>query len=86
MTPDGIGRYNHFSGTGGASIYWTPQTGAWAIYGAIRQHWAALGWERGLLGYPTSDEFNIPGGRRNNLVHGAIEWYAANGATTAIYY
>ncbi|GDY29684.1 choice-of-anchor D domain-containing protein [Gandjariella thermophila] len=85
-TPDGVGRYNHFSGSGGASIYWTPGTGAWAVYGAIRQQWAALGWERGRLGYPTSDEFGITGGRRNNFQHGAIEWYASNGATRVIYY
>ncbi len=27
-TPDGVGRYNHFTGGDGASIYWTPATGA----------------------------------------------------------
>ena len=39
-TPDRVGRYNHF--TGGRSIYWTPATGAHAVYGAIRSKWAAL--------------------------------------------
>jgi hypothetical protein len=85
-TPDGIGRFNHFNGGSGGSIYWTPTTGAQAILGAIRQRWAGQGWENGPLGYPTSDEFDIPGGRRSNFVHGAIEWYAANGATALIYY
>src|SRR5437870_4096016 len=51
QTPDGIGRYNHFEN---GSIYWTPATGAHEVYGAIRARWAALRWERGLLGYPTS--------------------------------
>jgi hypothetical protein len=55
-TPDGIGRYNHFAGSGGGSIYWTPSTGAWSVHGAIRQKWAALGWEKSFLGYPVSDE------------------------------
>jgi hypothetical protein len=32
-TPDGIGRYNHFSG---GSIYWHPDTGAHEVPGAIQ--------------------------------------------------
>jgi len=47
-TPDGVGRFNHFQG--GRSIYWTPATGAHAVYGAIRAAWAARGWERGPVG------------------------------------
>ncbi|WP_347058662.1 hypothetical protein ABC795_17665 [Blastococcus sp. HT6-30] len=43
-----------FSRPGGASIYWTADTGAHEIYGAIRTRWADSGWERGPLGYPTS--------------------------------
>ncbi|HWD03344.1 MAG TPA: nucleoside hydrolase [Amycolatopsis sp.] len=78
-TPDGIGRYNHFSRNGG-SIYWTPGTGAHAIYGAIRGKWASMGWERSFLGYPTSDEYGIPGGRRNDFQRGWIAWNASNGA------
>ena len=30
-TPDHIGRYNHFAGSGGGSIYWTRTTGAHAV-------------------------------------------------------
>ncbi|UGQ12048.1 NucA/NucB deoxyribonuclease domain-containing protein [Yinghuangia sp. ASG 101] len=51
-TPDGVGRYNHF--TNDTSIYWTPNTGAHAIRGVTRAKWASLGWER--YGYPTEDE------------------------------
>jgi uncharacterized protein with LGFP repeats len=82
-TPDGIGRYNHF--TGSASIYWTPSTGAWSLYGAIRDKWASLGWETGRLGYPTSDEYGVTGGRRNTFQHGYITWYSANGTTQPTY-
>ena len=57
-TPDGIGRFNHFANDG--SIYWTPSTGAWSVHGAIRDHWASLGWETGPLGYPTTDETRNP--------------------------
>nr|BFF00556.1 hypothetical protein GCM10020241_22310 [Streptoalloteichus tenebrarius] len=52
-TPDGTGRFNHFSN--GCSIYWTMPTGPHLVCGAIREKWAQLGWERGL-GYPTTDE------------------------------
>jgi uncharacterized protein with LGFP repeats len=61
-TPDGVGRFNHFlKGAGVGSIYYTPATGAHAIYGEIRKKWAALGYERGL-GYPTNDEDGTPDG------------------------
>lgn len=79
-TPDGRGRYTHFQY---GSIYWTPQTGAHEIYGGIRNRWAATGWERGPLGYPTSGEFTpAPGQRQNNFQHGWITWFAADGRTT----
>jgi uncharacterized protein with LGFP repeats len=37
------------------ALYWSPGTGARIISGAVRDRWAAQGWERGRLGYPTSD-------------------------------
>jgi hypothetical protein len=72
-TPDGIGRYNHFQG---GSIYWTPGTGAHEVHGAIRSHWASLGWERSFLGYPTSDEMVVFGGagRISHFQRGSIYW------------
>lgn len=75
-TPDGVGRYNHFDGRGnGASVYWTPATGSHAVVGAIRAAWAAAGWERSALGYPTSDEYGTPDGqRRSNFAHGYISY------------
>jgi peptidoglycan/xylan/chitin deacetylase (PgdA/CDA1 family) len=85
-TPDGVGRYNHFSGTNaGSSIYWSPATGAHEVYGAIRAQWVALGWERSRLGYPTSGEYGITGGRRNDFQNGSILWHAASGRTEVIY-
>lgn len=78
-TPDGTGRFNHFTG---GSIYWTPGTGAHEIHGAIRDHWAQLGWERGPLGYPRTDEYDIPTGRRSDFAHGAISWDRATGVVT----
>ena len=74
ITPDGVGRYNHFSKA--ASVYWTPATDAHAVYGEIRKKWAALGWERGL-GYPVNDEDGTPDGigRFNHFLKNG--WYAS---------
>lgn len=84
-TPDGIGRYNHFS-KNGSSIYWTGSTGAHVVYGGIRSKWESLGWENSQLGYPTSDEYDVAGGRRSNFQGGTITWDAATGATTVAYF
>lgn len=84
-TPDGIGRYNHFqnpsTGVTG-SIYWTPQTGAWEVHGAIRDKWSALGWETSVIGYPTTDENTTPDGigRYNHFTN------LTSGVTGSIYF
>ncbi|MGY5885433.1 N-acetylmuramoyl-L-alanine amidase [Modestobacter lacusdianchii] len=79
-TPDGVGRYNHFAG--GASIYWSPATGAHAVVGSIQEKWAALGWESSALGYPTSDEQVSADGamRWTTFQNGLITWSPAGGA------
>ena len=76
-TPDGIGAFNHFAD--GASIYWSPSTGAHLIYGSIRAHWSSLGWERSYLGYPTADEAQVGNLRRSTFQHGNIDFDPANG-------
>jgi uncharacterized protein with LGFP repeats len=81
VTPDGVGRYNHFER---GSIYWTPKTGAYEVHGAIRDKWASLGWERGKLGYPTSDEFQSGAYRRSNFQHGFIRWSKEKGAIASL--
>ena len=78
-TPDGVGRYSVFER---GSIYWTPQLGAHEVHGRIRDAWAASGWETGPLGYPTSDEYAVPGGRRSDFERGSITWTAATNTTT----
>lgn len=77
-TPDGHGRYNHFQG---GSIYWTPETGAHEVHGAIRRQWANMGWERSWLGYPTSDELSTPDGhgRYSEFQRGIIYWTPEGG-------
>ena len=73
---DGFGYYRHFRN---GSIFWHPAAGAHEVHGPIRAKWAALGWERSVLGYPTGDQ--VPGsdaeqrGAYNTFQGGAIHWY-----------
>jgi len=68
----------------GASIYWTPETGAHEVHGAIRDKWASLGWEGGALRYPISDEFQDGIYRRTNFQHGYIGWWPQRGAQASV--
>ena len=47
------GRENCYQNFQNGAISWTPVTGAWETYGAIRSSWARQGFEFGKLGYPT---------------------------------
>jgi hypothetical protein len=78
-TPDRRGRYNVFER---GSIYWTPETGAFEVHGAIRDQWKELGWEAGVLGYPISDERGTPDhrGRYNVFEKGSIYFTPDTGA------
>jgi uncharacterized protein with LGFP repeats len=78
---DGVGFFNHFQG---GTIFWSPASGAHEVRGAIRDRWAATGWERGSLGYPTSNEYDVSGGKRSDFQRGSIVWDARTGATTVI--
>ncbi|BCQ10840.1 hypothetical protein JMUB5695_04299 [Mycobacterium heckeshornense] len=73
----GGGRYTKFEGGG---IYWTPQTGAHIVMGAIRDTWKHdYGGPGGPLGYPTRDQQDIPGGWQQTFQHGTITY--TNGKT-----
>ena len=81
-TPDGIGRFNHFQS---GSIYFTPQTGAWEVHGAILQAYLSVQATRSRLGYPTSDVFPTLIGSRSTFQGGYIDWYAFGNQTTITY-
>ncbi|MFI9511460.1 alpha/beta hydrolase-fold protein [Nocardia sp. NPDC052566] len=63
--PDGRGRFQAFQN---GLLYWTPQTGAQVVRGAIRDEWARQGFERGPAGYPTGPETKTP--NRDGVVQG----------------
>ncbi|UGT71087.1 esterase [Nocardia gipuzkoensis] len=54
---DGRGRLQTFQH---GSLYWTPQTGAQVVRGAILDEWGKQGFERGPAGYPVAPEIKTP--------------------------
>jgi len=64
----------------GGSVYWSPATGARAVWGDILKAYGVLKWETGRLGYPTSSEIALPGGALSRFQGGYIYWSPATGA------
>lgn len=66
----------------GGVIYWSSETGAHEVHGAILALWTSLGRENGFLGYPLTDESTTPDGvgRFNHFQGGSIYWTPATGA------
>lgn len=84
-TPDGRGTYLHvrnMDSGGDSGIYWTPETGANVVYGAIWAKWAPAGAERSLVGYPTGDEQSTGDdlGRYQVFENGIYVWHGDFGA------
>ncbi len=65
----GVGQ--HFEG---GSIYWSSQTGAHVVWGAIKNAWASRNWENGRFGFPVSDEFDFDGGKAQNFQGSTLDW------------
>ncbi|MDR6622964.1 hypothetical protein [Sinomonas atrocyanea] len=66
----------------GGAIVWSPATGAHESTGAIRGRYSQLGFENGIMGYPTSGETAglKSGGVFQMYQGGAIVWSPATGA------
>jgi LGFP repeat len=56
-TKNNDGYYQFFRGYG---IWWSQQTGAHEVHGAILNKWRELNFEYGGIGYPTTDERRVP--------------------------
>ena len=72
---DGVARYATFEH---GALYWSPDTGAQPITGAIYDAWASLGYERGVLGLPTSAEIPEPEWITQNFQHGTLNYNRAS--------
>ncbi|KDQ02964.1 LGFP repeat-containing protein [Rhodococcus qingshengii] len=75
-TPNGIGRFNRFTE---GNIYFNPQAGTHCVYGAIFTEYGRHGYEGGRFGFPITDEYSTPEGRRNDFQGGWIAWISATG-------
>ncbi|MGY1845720.1 hypothetical protein ACI79Y_19640, partial [Modestobacter sp. SYSU DS0875] len=76
VTPDGKAQAAHFQG---GSVYVHQQLGARVLPMAIRDGWAASGWENGPLGYPTADAVAVAGGTVMSFQGGEVYASAATG-------
>lgn len=65
------GKWQEFTG---GNIVWSKDTGAHIVWGAIGEAWEQNGGPGGKLGYPTSDEKDIPGGKESDFTGGTISW------------
>jgi hypothetical protein len=75
---DGIGRLRNYQfGT----IYWHPEVGAFEVHGAILARYQEIGEEQSILGYPVSDELDLPdgSGKFSQFHFGMLLWRPATG-------
>ena len=66
------------------AVYWSPDTGAQPVTGAIYDAWASLGYERGALGLPTSAEFQEPQWVKQNFQHGTLNFDRLSGRVSRV--
>ena len=67
----------------GGTVAWSPTGGSRVVQGGINAKWMSLGGPRSALGMPTSNEFDVPAGRRTTFEHGSITWRRSGGETVA---
>jgi uncharacterized protein with LGFP repeats len=77
----GLARYAPFEK---GAMYWSPATGAEPLTGAIYAVWGSLGFERGLLGLPTSAEIAEPQWVVQNFQHGTLNFDRETGRVTRV--
>jgi hypothetical protein len=77
-----IGRISEFEG---CSIFWSVNSGAFEVHGDIRDKYRSAGGPAGDLGFPTSDESDVPGAsapaRYNTFQYGSIVWFGSTAET-----
>jgi uncharacterized protein with LGFP repeats len=73
---EGAARYSTFAK---GAMYWSPETGAQPVTGAIYDAWASQSYERGPLGLPTSAEIQEPLQITQNFQHGTLNYNRLTG-------
>jgi uncharacterized protein with LGFP repeats len=78
---EGDARYATFAR---GAMYWSPDTGAQPVTGAIYDAWGSLSFERGSLGLPTSAEIQEPLQITQNFQHGTLNYERLSGNVTEV--
>lgn len=78
---EGDARYVTFAR---GAMYWSPETGAQPVTGAIYDAWASLSYERGPLGLPTSAEIQEPLQITQNFQHGTLNYDRLTGNVSEV--
>ncbi|HEY1440598.1 MAG TPA: LGFP repeat-containing protein, partial [Mycobacterium sp.] len=78
---EGDARYATFAR---GAMYWSPDTAAQPVTGAIYDAWGSLSFERGPLGLPTSAEIQEPLQITQNFQHGTLNYERLSGNVTEV--
>ncbi|MEJ6536403.1 MAG: hypothetical protein QNL98_04075 [Mycobacterium sp.] len=76
-------RVSTFSASDNPAIFWTPDTGAWAVRGAINAAWDKLGGSAGTLGPPIEDERYNGDAVSQKFTGGELTWNLATETFTS---
>lgn len=77
-------RNSTFSAPDNPVIFWTPDTGARVVRGAINSAWDALGGSAGVLGVPSEDEMTNGDVLTQKFTGGEISWNRKTRAFTTV--
>ncbi len=84
-SPEAAGAWNaRYATFERGAVYWSPESGAEPVTGAIYDAWGSLGYERGVLGLPTSGEIAEPQWIVQNFQHGTLNFDREKGTVTRV--
>ena len=82
VNPDKVGRRTQFEH---GTIYWSPRSGAWPVWGEIGRYWCDDGCETGWRGYPTSYEYPVGKEIRQKFQCTVIHFQDLSGGTQKLW-
>ncbi len=77
-------RVSTFSATDKPAIFWTPDTGAWVVRGAMNIAWDKLGGSAGTLGVPVEDESYNGDVISQKFTGGEVSWNQSTKSFTTV--
>ena len=77
-------RVSTFNASDKPAVFWTPETGAWAVRGAINAGWDKLGGSAGALGVPVEDERYDGDLVSQKFTGGELTWNLATKTFTSV--